>query len=162
MVHLPSSLPDAGAMHLIVWLYVITNATRAVTYIPQIVVVWRCTDGARSVSLLTWGSWVLANVSAVLYAWCVIGDLPLVLISAVNLVGCAAVTGLAMQRRVQWKQWNQSQGSLHLQSTRTLRQQPMRVDGTLRHDANALFLSRIPMRRIRHAAAARRCTAAGS
>jgi hypothetical protein len=159
MVHLPSSLPDAGALDLVVWLYVITNATRAVTYIPQIVVVWRCNDGARSVSLLTWGSWVLANVSAVLYAYCVVGDLPLVLISVVNLLGCAAVTGLALHRRVRWKQ---SQELLHVLSMRTLREHPTRVDGTMRHSANALFLSRIPMRRIRHAAAARRCTAAGS
>jgi hypothetical protein len=153
MVHLPSSLPDAGALHLIVWLYVITNATRAVTYIPQIVVVWRCTDGARSVSLLTWGSWVLANVSAVLYAWCVIGDLPLVLISAVNLVGCAAVTGLAMQRRVHWKR---SQESLQSRPLQAPSQRAVRRDEALRYSANALFLSRIPMRRIRHAAIWRR------
>lgn len=153
MVHLPSSLPDAGALDLIVWLYVITNATRAVTYIPQIVVVWRCSDGARSVSLLTWGSWVLANVSSVLYAFCVVGDLPLVLISVVNLLGCAAVTGLALHRRVRWKQ---SQELLHVLSMRTLREHPIRVDATMRHNANALLLSRIPMRRIRHAAAARR------
>lgn len=85
------------------WLYLLTNATRVVTYIPQIVDVWRCTDGALSVSLLTWGSWVLSNLTAMVYGALVVRDTFLVFVSLVNLAGCAAVAAIAARRRVQWK-----------------------------------------------------------
>jgi hypothetical protein len=71
--------------------------------VPQIVVVWRCTDGAFSVSLLTWGSWVLSHVSALFYGVLVVHDLPFVLITLINLLGCAGVTGIVMHRRTQWR-----------------------------------------------------------
>lgn len=94
---------DGSMVSAIAWLYLITNATRVVTYVPQIVVVWRCTDGALSVSLLTWGSWVLSQVSALFYGVLVMHDLPFVLISLINLFGCACVTGITMRRRMQWR-----------------------------------------------------------
>ncbi len=100
---LSSPIPDGTMLSAIAWLYLITNATRVVTYVPQIMVVWRCTDGARSVSLLTWGSWVLSQLSALFYGVLVVNDLPFVLISVINLLGCACVTGIAMRRRAQWK-----------------------------------------------------------
>ncbi|KQP13723.1 hypothetical protein ASF43_17700 [Pseudorhodoferax sp. Leaf267] len=87
----------------IVWLYLGTNALRVVSYFPQIHAVWRCRDGARSVSLLTWASWSISHVFAVLYSTQVVHDLPLLLISLINLVGCSAVTGIALRRRLQWK-----------------------------------------------------------
>ncbi|MEP6964061.1 MAG: hypothetical protein ABI845_01120 [Polaromonas sp.] len=79
------------------------NATRIISYLPQIIAVWRCTDGALSVSLLTWGSWVLSHVAAMFYGVLVIPDLPFVLIPLINLLGCACVTAIAMQRRKQWR-----------------------------------------------------------
>ena len=101
MLSLP--MPDGPLLSTIAWLYLITNATRVVTYVPQIVVVWRCTDGAVSVSLLTWGSWVLSQASALAYGVLVLRDLPFVLIAVINLVGCGCVTVIAMRRRAQWK-----------------------------------------------------------
>jgi hypothetical protein len=100
---LSSPIPDDAMLSAIAWLYLITNATRVITYVPQIVVVWRCTDGALSVSLLTWGSWVLSQLSAVFYGVLVVHDLPFVMISFINLFGCACVTGIAMRRRAQWR-----------------------------------------------------------
>lgn len=94
---------DGPLLALIGWLYLLTNAARVLTYIPQIVVVWRCTDGAISVSLLTWGSWVLSNVTATVYAVLVVRDAFFVAISLVNLFGCAAVTAIAARRRSQWR-----------------------------------------------------------
>ena len=94
---------DNDWLGAIAWLYLLTNATRLVTYLPQIVVVWRCTDGARSVSVLTWGSWVLSQGTAMLYGTLVLRDLPFVLISLINFVGCACVTVIALRRRAQWK-----------------------------------------------------------
>ncbi|QHI99665.1 hypothetical protein GT347_17790 [Xylophilus rhododendri] len=101
---------DASLLSLIAWLYLLTNATRLVTYLPQIIVVWRCTDGARSVSVLTWGSWVLSQATATLYGTLVLHDLPFVLISLINLVGCGCVTVIAMRRRNQWKRTRQAIG----------------------------------------------------
>ena len=94
---------DAAGLAAIGWLYLLTNATRVVTYIPQIVVVWRCSDGALSVSLLTWGSWVLSNLTATLYGALVVQDVFFVAISLVNLAGCGAVASIAAWRRAQWR-----------------------------------------------------------
>ena len=95
---------DSTWLAAIAWIYLITNATRLVTYLPQIIVVWRCTDGARSVSVLTWGSWVVSQASAMLYGMLVLRDLPFVAISVINFVGCACVTVIALRRRSQWRQ----------------------------------------------------------
>ncbi|MET0505831.1 MAG: hypothetical protein ABWZ85_10915, partial [Luteibacter sp.] len=84
---------------LIGWAYLLTNAVRVFTYIPQIVTVWRCNDGARSVSLLTWSSWVLSHVAALFYGVLVIQDGLFVAITLVNLVGCGAVAVIAARRR---------------------------------------------------------------
>jgi hypothetical protein len=100
---LSAPIPDDAMLNAVAWLYLLTNATRVVTYVPQIVVVWRCADGALSVSLLTWGSWVLSQLTALFYGVLVVHDWPFVLISLINLLGCACVTGIAMRRRAQWK-----------------------------------------------------------
>ncbi|MDN8618871.1 hypothetical protein [Variovorax ginsengisoli] len=76
-----------------------TNAARIFTYVPQLRAVWRSADGARDISLLTWGSWVVANATAVAYGAFVAGDLFFTLIATLNLVCCAAVTLVAARRR---------------------------------------------------------------
>ena len=98
--HLPALSPTLNA---VVWLYLLTNAVRVFTYLPQIRAVWRDSEGARTLSLLTWGSWTLSNLCALAYALLVARDLPLALISAINLVGCGCVTAVAAQRRLQWR-----------------------------------------------------------
>ncbi|MEO5793717.1 MAG: hypothetical protein ABIP34_01450 [Rhodoferax sp.] len=90
-------------LNMIAWAYLITNVTRVVTYLPQIFAVWRCKDGALSVSLLTWGSWVISQATGLVYGMLVLRDLPFVLISLINLLGCTCVTAIAMQRRAQWR-----------------------------------------------------------
>jgi hypothetical protein len=94
---------DGVWLQMIGWLYLLTNATRVITYVPQIVVVWRCTDGAMSVSLLTWCSWVLSHVAATAYGLLLVHDVLFVAISLINLAGCGAVAMIAARRRVQWK-----------------------------------------------------------
>jgi hypothetical protein len=83
----------------IAWAYILTNAARVFTYVPQMLAVWRSSDGARSVSLLTWGSWVIANGTAVAYGALVVDDVFFTLIALLNLVCCAAVTAIGAQRR---------------------------------------------------------------
>lgn len=96
-------LSGGSLLSVIAWSYLLINATRVLTYVPQVLAVWRCNHGARSVSLLTWTSWTLSHVSAVLYGTLVVADGFFVLISLVNLVGCAAVTAVATRRRMQWR-----------------------------------------------------------
>lgn len=95
--------PDGAWLSLIGWLYLLTNATRVFTYIPQIVVVWRCTDGARSISLFTWMSWVLSNLTATVYGVLAVRDVLFVAISLINLTGCGLVVLIAARRRTQWR-----------------------------------------------------------
>lgn len=123
MLSLPN--PNDPMMSAIIWLYLITNAIRIFTYVPQIVVVWRCTDGAFSVSLLTWGSWVLSHVSALFYGVLVVHDVPFVLIALINLFGCASVTVIVMHRRAQWKR----RLSLAAGTDQTLTSEAMGADG---------------------------------
>ena len=82
------------------WFYLVTNSVRILTYLPQIIAVWRCRDGARAISLLTWGSWSISNVAAVLYGMLVVHDAFFVAISTINLIGCGAVTVIAARRRI--------------------------------------------------------------
>jgi len=114
----PVSMPmqEGALLSLIAWTYLLTNAVRVFTYMPQIVAVWRSDDGARSVSLLTWGSWVLSQFTAVIYGLMVVVDGFFVAISIVNLVGCGAVTVIAMRRRSQWKRALDAAGGARLQA----------------------------------------------
>lgn len=84
---------------LIAWAYLVTNAARVFTYVPQVLTVWRCGDGARSISLLTWSSWCVSHMSAVLYGALVAHDRFLVLVSLINLAGRGAVTAITLRRR---------------------------------------------------------------
>ena len=90
---------SATLMSIVSWLYLATNSVRAVTYVPQIVAVWHCTDGARAISLVTWSSWVLANLAGVMYGAWVVRDGLFITISAINLVCCATVALIAARRR---------------------------------------------------------------
>ena len=86
-------------LSFVAWAYLISNATRVLTYVPQIVAVWRCPHGAISVSLMTWGSWAASNLTAVLYGALVVDDGFFVAISLINLIGCGAVTSIVCWKR---------------------------------------------------------------
>lgn len=85
------------------WTYLVTNAARIFTFLPQIVAVWRSTDGARAISLCTWSAWLVSHVTAVLYGALVTHDVFFVLISLINFFGCGTVTLIAWRRRLQWR-----------------------------------------------------------
>ena len=88
----------------IAWLYLLINSGRVVSYLPQILALWQCRDGARAISLLTWSYWTLSHVSAVLYGAVVIQDAFVVTISLANIVCCGIVIALAMRRRAGQRQ----------------------------------------------------------
>ena len=66
---------------------------------PQVALIRRCPDGARSVSLITWGSATLSHLAALAYGLLIVNDLGVAAIGAGNLIGSAAILGAARQRR---------------------------------------------------------------
>lgn len=84
---------------LVAWVYLLTNGARVVAYVPQIHAVWRCADGAASISLLSWGTWTLSHIAALLYGLLVLHDVPFVLVTSLHLAGCGTVTWIALRRR---------------------------------------------------------------
>ncbi|WP_326541642.1 hypothetical protein [Pseudorhodoferax sp.] len=96
-----SELPASA--QLIVWMYLLTNAARIFTYLPQIHAVWASRDGARAIALVTWCSWTLSHVAALAYAQLVAHDIALAAISCINLLGCGTITAIALRRRLAWR-----------------------------------------------------------
>lgn len=82
------------------WIYFFTNGARVFTYLPQILAVWRCNDGARAISLLTWSSWVVSHLAAILYAALVIHDGFFMSVSAINFLCCLTVVAIAWHKRL--------------------------------------------------------------
>lgn len=80
-------------------LYAATGLVIIAAYGPQLRAVWRSRDGARDVSLLTWGFWSASAVVSLLYALLVVGDRGFALVSGGHLAGCLAVLGLTLARR---------------------------------------------------------------
>ncbi|MFT3717397.1 hypothetical protein [Pseudorhodoferax sp.] len=103
MIPDPHALASAPWLAAIAWAYLVTNVGRIVTYVPQIVAVWRCTDGARAISLFTWGSWMVANATALAYGALVLKDLFFLAITGINMFGCSAVTLIAAWRRIAFR-----------------------------------------------------------
>jgi hypothetical protein len=56
------------------WLFLLANSGRLLAYIPQILAAARCDAGAKSVSVLTWGYFAFAHLTALLYALVVLHD----------------------------------------------------------------------------------------
>jgi uncharacterized protein with PQ loop repeat len=85
-------------LHAITWLYFASNSARILTFIPQIVAVFRCHDGAKSISLIIWGSWVVSHFFAILYS-VVQQDLFFFMISVMNFACNLAVFCIVVKRR---------------------------------------------------------------
>lgn len=95
----PASLASEPLLAAIAWSYTAINSTRIVTYVPQIVAARRCTDGARAISLLTWGSWAVSHFSGTAYGTLVLHDAFFVAITTINLLGCCSVTAIVAAHR---------------------------------------------------------------
>jgi uncharacterized protein with PQ loop repeat len=88
---------------LVGWAYVLANTGRVLSYLPQIATVWRCRDGAKSISLLTWSYWAFSHLTACLYAGIAVHDGKLLAVSLGNLACCSTVVVLTTlcRRRLQ-------------------------------------------------------------
>lgn len=85
---------------LIGWLFLIANSGRLLAYLPQIFAAARCDAGAKSVSILTWGYFAFAHLTALLYALFVLHDEKSVWIFSGNfVVTVVLVTIVYLKRR---------------------------------------------------------------
>lgn len=83
---------------VISWVFVVANGGRILAYIPQLVAAWKCENGAKSVSRLTWGYFAFAHLTGVLYGLLVIHDLQMALVFCGNLAVCCLLVVI-----VTWK-----------------------------------------------------------
>lgn len=104
----------------ITWTYLAANSARGIFYLPQIRIILKCRDGARSVSLLSWAIFAFSHASAFAYAVFCAHDSSLALMSAVNLSGSGLIAILTA-----WKRVSTSQSGLYHAITLTSDHQAM-------------------------------------
>ncbi|HEX6267147.1 MAG TPA: hypothetical protein VFZ81_09655, partial [Burkholderiales bacterium] len=85
-------------------LYAVSGSALVLAYVPQILAVWRCRQGAASVSLVTWSAWSVASTISFLYAVWVVRDWSYGLVTLGSALGCYAVTALSVLKRLRHRQ----------------------------------------------------------
>jgi uncharacterized protein with PQ loop repeat len=96
-------MDDSTRVQLIGWLFLVTNSGRLLAYIPQMVATARCESGARSVSILTWGYFVVAHLSGLLYAITVLHDTRSIWIFSGNLLVTVILVAIILWKRYSHK-----------------------------------------------------------
>lgn len=84
-------------------LYSIFAVVLGLSYIPQLVRVWRDRQGAQALSLPTWGFWVISSITSLLYATFVVGKLAFIVATAGSALGCVAIFSVGAWRRLRYK-----------------------------------------------------------
>ena len=80
-------------------IFTLFSILRLGSFLPQIIRIANDTDGARAIAYSTWCVWAGANASTAAYALINITDWTLFLVSAVSMIGCAAVIVLTFWKR---------------------------------------------------------------
>jgi uncharacterized protein with PQ loop repeat len=80
--------------------FALLNGGRILAYLPQIVCIYRCRNGAAAVSLMTWVMFTAANVATVSYALTVSSDLVVAGVFGLNAVFCFLITAMVALRRL--------------------------------------------------------------
>lgn len=84
---------------IVTWAFFAANGGRILAYIPQLVAAWKCENGAKSVSRMTWGYFAFAHMTGILYGLIVIHNAQMALVFAGNFVVCSLLVGI-----VTWKE----------------------------------------------------------
>jgi uncharacterized protein with PQ loop repeat len=80
--------------------FALLNVGRVLAYMPQIICIYRCRNGAAAVSLMTWLMFTAANAATVAYALTVSSDLVVAGVFALNALFCFIITALVVFRRL--------------------------------------------------------------
>lgn len=76
------------------------NAFRVVSYVPQMLKIYRDRHGSEAVSIVTWALFGLSHLSTVLYAITVPVDFFMAAVFAANAVCCVSIVGLTKWSRL--------------------------------------------------------------
>lgn len=80
--------------------FALLNGGRILAYLPQILCIYRCRNGAAAVSLMTWVMFTASNVATVSYALTVSSDLVVAGVFGLNAVFCFLITTMVALRRL--------------------------------------------------------------
>jgi len=94
---------------IVTWLFLMTNAGRILAYLPQMHKAWACSNGANSVSRMTWGYFAAAHLSGALYGFIVAHDLGMAVVFTGNFTACVTLLTI-----ITWKRRNQRQSAPEL------------------------------------------------
>jgi uncharacterized protein with PQ loop repeat len=83
---------------IVTWAFFAANGGRILAYIPQLLAAWKCENGAKSVSRMTWSYFAVAHMTGILYGLIVIHNTQMALVFAGNFVVCCLLVGI-----VTWK-----------------------------------------------------------
>jgi uncharacterized protein with PQ loop repeat len=89
-------------IEVVTWVFVITNTGRLLAYVPQFISAWACTNGAKSVSILTWSYFTFSNLTALLYALFVLKDSKSVWVFSGNLAVTLCLCNLLICKRLMY------------------------------------------------------------
>ena len=79
--------------------FALSNAVRALFYVPQVVAVARSVDGARDIALSTWWMWALNNALGAVYTGVAMGHASLALSFWASCGACLLTIALAIRAR---------------------------------------------------------------
>jgi uncharacterized protein with PQ loop repeat len=83
---------------IVTWAFFAANGGRIMAYIPQLISAWKCENGAKSVSRMTWSYFAFAHLTGILYGLIVIHNTQMAMVFAGNFVVCCLLVGI-----VTWK-----------------------------------------------------------
>lgn len=95
--------PDMVVM-IVAWVYLVTNIGRVFFYLPQIQAAMRCGNGAMAVSKLTWGSFALSHLAAMVYGSVILHDTLFTAVSLLNFLCAFIIFLLVLIKQIKHKQ----------------------------------------------------------
>lgn len=94
--------PIATPADTVLLAFTVSNALQIVSYVPQIMSVWRDRNGAAVIAYSTWAIWLAGSAATTAYALVNSWDPWLAVVNAVHTLCCLAVIGLtAWKRRIE-------------------------------------------------------------
>lgn len=99
---------NANLIDVVSWVFFAANGGRILAYVPQLVAAWKCENGAKSVSRMTWGYFAFAHFTGVAYALLVIDNYHMGVVFLGNFVVCCLLVGI-----VTWKKSRHGHRKFH-------------------------------------------------
>jgi hypothetical protein len=90
---------ESLATQMLIGLYLATNGLRVLSYVPQLVQVYKDKTGAQAISLGTWSFWTFSNLTTAAYALAVLQDPFLLIVFVGNTACCGLLVAMVLAKR---------------------------------------------------------------